>query len=215
MNSPAMLWSHRRSEGMAEGDKAMRRNIFRSRRRLAGIALLTAALALGACASSNSYMGVPLAASAAHPGIRQIALRAQAGDKRAQMHLGMAYQLGLHLPVDWQKAKRLYRQAAASTGGTMWVYSPPVGKGTSGRVIPVNRGPVQRGDPAAAMLLERLEMMEKAGAAERTAPPQEAIALPAPLLDPLQDEDVSAPPPQADPPPAPPPAIAGLASSPS
>lgn len=60
------------------------------------------------------------------------------------------------MPQDIGKARTLYRLASTDSGGTMWVYSPPVGNGTSGRVIPMDRGPVQPGLREARARLEAI-----------------------------------------------------------
>ena len=52
------------------------------------------------------------------------------------------------MPADPDRACRLYEAAAATSGGTMWIYSPPVVKGGSGRVIPITT-PVSPGLPVA------------------------------------------------------------------
>lgn len=121
--------------------------------------------ALSACAS-NSYMGIPLAGAVATPeqaGLRSLAARAQAGDKHAQLELGIAFEEGWGVRRDWGKAERLYRLAAAQSGGTTWVYSPPVREGASGRVIPVNRGPVTPGLEEASQRLAALRERRVAG----------------------------------------------------
>src|SRR5690349_18970327 len=95
-------------------------------------------LAVGACSSGSSYMSIPLADPAwAAPGteVRELAQRAQAGDKQAQLDLGIAFEEGRGVPRDLGKARRLYRLAAADSGGRTWVYSPPVRTGERGRVI--------------------------------------------------------------------------------
>jgi hypothetical protein len=107
-----------------------------------------AACALGACAAGSSYMGIPLdstVASGPDAALRNLAARAQAGDKHAQLELGIAFEEGRGVPRDLGKAERLYRMAAADSGGQQWVYSPPVRRGDSGRVIPLDRGPIQAG----------------------------------------------------------------------
>ena len=102
----------------------------------ARIAAAVAALMLSACAS-HSYMGIPLGQGLAAPELQQFATRARAGDKQAQLKLGIAFEEGRGVPVDVKRAIGLYRMAASDSGGTMWVYSPPVGKGTKGRVMQV------------------------------------------------------------------------------
>jgi hypothetical protein len=113
----------------------------RMMRRSIGAALLFAA---SACAS-HSYMGITLRPGQAPPELQDLARRAQAGDKQAQLDLGIRFEEGVGVAVDRKRAIRLYRQAASDSGGTIWVYSPPVGNGTTGRVIQVDQGVRQRG----------------------------------------------------------------------
>jgi hypothetical protein len=82
-----------------------------------------------------------------------LAQRAQHGDKQAQYELGQRFAAGNGVPRDCDKAIELMRRAASSTGGTLWVYSPPVTQGGRGQVIPIDRGPVQPGLSAAAKAL--------------------------------------------------------------
>lgn len=103
--------------------------------------LLLLLLAAGAC--SGRYMG--LDASSVDREIALLAQRAQLGDKQAQFELGQRFAVGDGVPKDCEKAMELTRRAATATGGTLWVYSPPVTKGGRGQVIPVDQGPVQPG----------------------------------------------------------------------
>lgn len=103
--------------------------------------LLCAAATISGCASG--YAGIALAPGAASPEIQSLARRAQAGDKHAQLELGIAFEEGRGVLRDLDKAEKFYRAAATDSGGTLWVYSPPVGNGAAGRVIPVDRGPVR------------------------------------------------------------------------
>jgi hypothetical protein len=122
-----------------------------------------ASCALAACAAGSSYMGIPLAtAMAAGPdaALRNLAARAQSGDKHAQLELGIRFEEGRGVPRDLAKAERLYRLAATDSGGTMWIYSPPVKEGASGRVIPVERGPLQPGLEEASRRLAALQSAE-------------------------------------------------------
>lgn len=80
--------------------------------------------------------------------------RAELGDKKSQFELGLAYANGELVDRDCTQAERLLRLAASDTGGTLFVYSPPVGNGTTGRVIPVDRGPRQLGLRSAKDLLD-------------------------------------------------------------
>jgi hypothetical protein len=81
--------------------------------------------------SRETYAFLPLA---------PLAKKAQAGDRQAQLELGVRFEEGRGVKRDLIKACKLYARAASSSGGTIWVYSPPVGNGTIGRVIQVNAG---------------------------------------------------------------------------
>jgi len=134
---------------------------------------LIAFAALSACAAPTSYMGIDFASASA--GVEQaeigsLARRAQAGDKQAQLELGIRFEERWRAAVrgtdgkpsrgverDLNKARKLYAKAASNSGGTIWVYSPPVGNGTKGRTIPVNTGPKQVGLAEAKRRLERVE----------------------------------------------------------
>jgi hypothetical protein len=108
--------------------------------------LLLLSLAVGAC--SGRYMG--LDASSLDRETALLAQRAQLGDKQAQFELGERFATGNGVPRDCEKATELTRRAATATGGTLWVYSPPVTQGGRGQVIPLDRGPVQPGLAAAS-----------------------------------------------------------------
>lgn len=74
----------------------------------------------------------------------------------AQLRLGEAYEAGIGVERDYERAARLYRQAAAFQSGTTYVYSPPVGREKSGRVIPVRTGADQPGLAQAKLRLAKL-----------------------------------------------------------
>lgn len=116
------------------------------------LAVLIAALAVSAC--SGRYLGIDR--EGLEPTAQGWLDRARAGDKQAQLELGMRYASGDGVRRDCDIARKLLRQAAARTGGTIWVYSPPVTKGGSGRVIPIDNGPVQGGLQAAEEALRDL-----------------------------------------------------------
>lgn len=116
---------------------------------------LAAALLLTAC-TNNAYMGIPLAEGIGDPALRSLAQRAAAGDKQAQLDLGIRYEEGDGIERDLHFAKKLYQLAASDSGGVLWVYSPPVGNGTSGRVIPVRSGHNNLGLPEAKSRLSEL-----------------------------------------------------------
>lgn len=87
------------------------------------------------------------------PGL--LARQAKGGDRHAMLHLGIAFEEGRGLPRDLKKARKLYRMAAADSGGTMWIYVPGVGN-APGRVMPFDRGPFV---PGLAEAKERLSAM--------------------------------------------------------
>ncbi len=108
----------------------------------------------------SSYAGIDLQAVPAGKEageIQSLARRAQAGDKYAQLELGIRYEEGDGVERNLTRAKKLYKAAASDDGGKIWVYSPPVGNGTSGRVIPVDAGPKRYGLAEAKVRLGRLE----------------------------------------------------------
>lgn len=119
--------------------------------------ILIAPLLLTACAASSQYMGIGFAPGAASTELQALAMRAQAGDKQAQLDLGIAYEEGRGVGVDLRKARKLYTLASADSGGTTWVYVPPVRNGEAGRVTPVDKGVRQSGLLEAKVRLERIE----------------------------------------------------------
>lgn len=124
------------------GDHGVERRSLRGL--VAALVLLCAPLVLSACASS-SYMGIPFASGAADAELQTLARRAQAGDKQAQLELGIRYEEGRGVPVDLARAERLYRMAASDSGGTTYVYSPPLRTGDPARVIRVDQRPSATG----------------------------------------------------------------------
>ncbi len=116
-------------------------------------ALVVASLTLSACASS--YAGIPFAPGAADPELQHLARRAHAGDKRAQLELGIRYEEGRGVDRNVSQARKLYLSAAMDRSGVVQVYSPSVGKGR-GRLVPVRLGRKQAGLAEARVRLERL-----------------------------------------------------------
>lgn len=129
--------------------KSMRSSVW------SGLTAAALVLAAGGCVRST-YQGISLLPGAAPAEIQSLAQRARYGDKHAQLELGRRFELGQDVPPDPQRAIRFYRLAASATGGTLWVYSPPVGQ-SAGRVIPINMGPRVSGLPEAAANLRRLQ----------------------------------------------------------
>ena len=120
-----------------------------------GIMVAAVSLLLSAC-MNNTYMGIPLATGKGDLAIQELALRARGGDKQAQLDLGIRFETGDGVPVDFSRAKSLYRLAASDSGGAVWVYVPSVGNGTSGRTVLVENGRRQMGLREAKRRLEAL-----------------------------------------------------------
>ena len=118
-------------------------------------ALLAAALLMSGCASQQ-YMGVSLKPGGADPAVQALAARAQAGDKQAQLDLGIRFEEGAGTPGNIARAKALYRTAASPSGGPVWVYLPPPGPGLSARVVQMGDQPVRGGLVEARRRLEML-----------------------------------------------------------
>ena len=131
------------------------------------VTALALALALAGCGAPSSFHGISFAAGAASMEVQTIAQRAAAGDKWAQFELGTRFEEGRGVPVNWDRAARLYRMASETTGGTIMVYVPPVTPGRSGRVMPLSSGPRMTGLPQARERLEALRKRRRAGAEPR------------------------------------------------
>jgi len=121
----------------------------------ARLALAAALLLLAGC-TRDGFQGISFAPGAARADVQALARRAAAGDKIAQLELGIRFEEGRGVPMDWRRAERLYRMAAATTGGTRMVYIPPVRRGGTGTVVPMSSGPLVPGLPDARARLEAL-----------------------------------------------------------
>lgn len=122
---------------------------------------LATALVLAGCAGTSSYMGISLRPGAAEPGLQNLAARSAAGDKQAQLELGIRYEEGNGVPINSQFARILYMRSATTTGGKMYIYSPPVGSSKAGRLITVESAPASIGLPEAKKRLDRLRHDKK------------------------------------------------------
>jgi hypothetical protein len=136
-------------------------------RAIPSLALIAAALLVAACAPATRYQGVSLAAGGADPEIQSLASRAATGDKWAQLELGIRFEEGRGVPMDWRRAARLYRAASRTTGGTIMVYMPPVRRGGTGSVMPVSTGPRMPGLPEARARLDALRKRRQAEGSPR------------------------------------------------
>jgi TPR repeat protein len=134
-----------------------------------------AACALAACATGSSYMGIPLDSTVApdsDAAVRNLAARAQAGDKHAQLELGIAFEEGRGVPRDLDKAEKLYRLAAADSGGTRQVYVPPAGQ-VRGSILTVKDGAPSPGLPEARDRLSALSSVRRSARELPSGKPEE------------------------------------------
>ena len=125
------------------------------RSREACVALLVACTAASLAARAESYAGVPLSPGTGDPEIRNLARLARAGDKHAQLQLGIRYEEGRSVPVNVRRAARLYRAAAATTGGQHVLHIPARGGGGVS-AVQVNGGALRHGLPEARLRLMRI-----------------------------------------------------------
>ena len=117
-------------------------------------ALLAAALLLSGCASQQ-YMGVSLKPGGADPAVQALAARASAGDKQAQLDLGIRFFQGQGMTADERRACNLFRMSASDTRGQLWIYTPSPGGGAPAQVLPVQNATPTAGLASARVWLER------------------------------------------------------------
>jgi hypothetical protein len=118
---------------------------------------LLAASVLAGCAAPSSYAGISLKPGAVDPQLQELARRARAGDKHAQLDLGIRYEEGRGIEPDLAIAKRLYRAAASPRRERSLIYFPPPRPGAAGRVLPVRSGVSEPGLAEAAQRLAGLK----------------------------------------------------------
>lgn len=120
--------------------------------------LCSAVITLAGCAAPLSYMGVSLKPGAVDAAIQQQARQAMAGDKQAQLDLGIRFEEGMGVARDLTKAKKLYHHAASDSGGFRLLLVP----GSSGLTTTVvGMGPKIDGNEAAQARLRRLTLSQK------------------------------------------------------
>jgi TPR repeat protein len=118
--------------------------------------------ALVACSTApERYQGISLSADNGDRAVQALARRAAAGDKRAQLALGIRFETGDGVPVDLRRAARLYRLAATTTGDVRDVYFPSVRMKTPGRLLRTYETP-RFGLPEAQERLEALRQRRRA-----------------------------------------------------
>jgi hypothetical protein len=96
----------------------------------------TAALALAGCVAGGRNCGPPVGSFAEAP-LARLQCSAGAGDKSAQLELGIRYEEGRGVPADLRRAERLYASAARTRQIPNYVYSAPVGTEKTGRMVPI------------------------------------------------------------------------------
>jgi hypothetical protein len=117
--------------------------------------LAVVVMSLSACASGTSYMGIDLRPGQADRGIQLLAMQARQGDQEALLHLAAAYDFGLGVAPDRNRAIRLYQLAARSDPGSMYVWVPDGSAG--GRVQRLDTGPPRAGSHTARQRLQQLQ----------------------------------------------------------
>jgi hypothetical protein len=122
-------------------------------------ALLTLTICASSCAAPRRYAGIDLRPNAAPIELQVLARSAQGGDKQAALELGIAYEEGNVVAANLRQARKLYAQAAASSGGKLWVWSPTVGT-IRGQIIPIELGPASLGLNEAKLRLARMPRKE-------------------------------------------------------
>lgn len=111
---------------------------------------------LGGCTYTSADQNRRLLPEFTSEATKDTAARARAGDKRAQLALGIAFEEGIGVPADKQRAIDYYRSAAADGASASWLYFPAVGNGTKGRVVEIRSASQQKGLPEAQRRLARL-----------------------------------------------------------
>ena len=130
--------------------------------RLVASCLLLSSSAVASCGTlgahylTHEFMGLDFNSKGLSLEIRNLARHAQAGDKQAQLELGILFEEGRGIARDLQKAKTLYLMAATPNSGQIWIYSPSGGGAGRGRVMQIDGGKQQPGLPEAKVRLEAL-----------------------------------------------------------
>lgn len=96
---------------------------------------------------------------AARP-LAELSCWAQQDNQLAQHALGLAYEKGIGVRANQKAALRYYRAAARTIPDRVFVYVPPVGEKTSGRVMPVNTGQGRPGLPEAKDAVRRMSSVK-------------------------------------------------------
>jgi TPR repeat protein len=113
-----------------------------SKLRAAFAATLIIGCGIGPAACASGYAtAIPAASSFADPHLRQLARSARAGDKDAQLALGIRFEAGLGVARDLDRAVTLYRLAAGDDARFTYIHSPAAGRGQQGQFLALRRAP--------------------------------------------------------------------------
>lgn len=142
-----------RRQSSTFGSSAIFRHAGSIRALVGAVALL--GLALSGCAAPRSadYMGISLVAGEAPAELQSLAMKAKSGDKQAQLELGEHFEQGTLVPVDLERARKLYTEAASNSVRTMPSYVNFRGGAV---MLPTEVGPKTPGLPEAQARLENL-----------------------------------------------------------
>lgn len=103
-----------------------------------------------------------------------LTLAAYANDRHAQMELGRRFEEGEGVPLDLERAERLYTRAGRTTGGPIWIYVPGVGDNPGG--VQRFETPYDYGLPEARVRLARLTERSEIRAVKRAIDGQAAVS---------------------------------------
>jgi TPR repeat protein len=117
------------------------------------LGIVLASVALSGCAHRRNCAAISNY-TAASPAALECA--AAAGDKLAQLALGIRFETGDGVPRDLRRAEKLYARAARTDARPSYVYSPAVGKERYGRLIPIGPAAARPGLPEARRRFEAL-----------------------------------------------------------
>lgn len=84
-------------------------------------------------------------------------------DRATSLELALRFRTGIGAPKRPGIARHIYETLVVATGGTIYVYSPPVGAEKAGRTIAINSGPVVPGDARAMRELGKMLILGETG----------------------------------------------------
>lgn len=127
-------------------------------KRVSKSSLLLAPFLLAGCVARPDCSLNPIAAfSGQSPAVASLECSASRGDRAAQVALGIQYEEGVGVAQDLHRAAQLYQAASTFTSGSLYFWSPPVGR-SPGQIVPLRVGSDQPGLPVAAYRLALLKL---------------------------------------------------------